>query len=300
MYVISGATGHTGTVVTKHLLAEDQRVRVIGRSAERLQPLAAAGAEPFVAELSDAAALGKAFSGARAVYLMIPPHLASKDPLADQEGIINSFVAAIKQSGVKYAVTLSSFGADKTDKTGPVLGLHKLEEKLNAIAGLNVLHLRAGYFMENTLGQVGVIRDFGMTAGPIRADLKLPMIATHDIGEAAAAALLKLDFTGHQTRELQGQRDLTLTDAAAIIGKAIGRPKLSYVQLPDAQVKPVLTQVGMSSSVADLILEMSASLNSGHMRALESRSANNTTPTSYEDFVAKVFVPAFQGKPTAA
>jgi uncharacterized protein YbjT (DUF2867 family) len=178
--------------------------------------------------------------------------------------------------------------------------LHQLEEKLNTIAGLNVLHLRAGYFMENTLGQVGAIQGFGMTAGPLRADLKLPMIATHDIGEAAAAALLTLDFAGHQTRELLGQRDLTMADAAAIIGKAIGRPKLSYVQLPEAQINPVLRQLGMSSSVADLILEMAGALNSGHMRALEPRSASNTTPTSYEEFVAKVFIPVYEGKSTAA
>jgi len=300
MHVITGATGNTGSVVAKRLLAEGQKVRVIGRNAERLQPLAAAGAEPFVAELSDAAALSKAFSGAQAVYLMIPPNPVSEDPFGDRQRISNAFVAALKQSGVKYAITLSSIGADKTDKTGPVLGLHQLEEKLNAIAGLNVLHLRAGYFMENTLGQVSVIQGFGMTAGPLRADLKLPMIATHDIGEAAASALLKLDFTGHRTRELLGQRDLTMAETAAIIGNAIGRPKLGYVQLPDEQVKPVLRQLGMSSSVADVILEMAGALNSGHMRALEPRSAGNTTPTSYEDFVAKVFVPIYAGKSTAA
>ena len=154
--------------------------------------------------------------------------------------------------------------------------------------------------MENTLGQVSAIQGFGMTAGPLRADLKLPMIATQDIGEAVASALLKLDFTGHQTRELLGQRDISMTDAAAIIGKAIGKPKLGYVQLPSGQVKPVLMQMGMSASVADLFLEMSSSLNSGHICALEARSGRNTTPTSYEDFVAKVFVPAYHGRGTAA
>jgi uncharacterized protein YbjT (DUF2867 family) len=300
MYVITGATGNTGSVAAKSLLARGKKVRVIGRSIERLQSLTTAGAEPFVAELSDAAALAKAFAGAEAVYLMIPPNPASQDPLADREGITNAFVSALKSAGMKYAVTLSSVGADKTDKTGPVVGLHQLEERLNGIAGLSVLHLRAGYFMENTLGQAGPIKLFGITAGPVKADLKLPLIATQDIGEAAAEALLKPDFNGHQTRELLGQRDVSMGEVATIIGKAIGKPNLSYMQLPDAQIKPAFTQMGMSGPVADLILEMSGALNSGHMRAMEPRSAKNTTPTSYEDFVANVFVPAYQGKSKVA
>ena len=140
MHVITGATGNTGSVVAKRLLAEGRKVRVIGRNAERLQPLVAAGAEPLVAEVGDAGALSKAFSSAEAVYVMIPPHMASIDPLADRERVSDAYVTALKQAGVKYAVTLSSIGADKADKTGPVVGLRQLEEKLNAIAGLNVLH----------------------------------------------------------------------------------------------------------------------------------------------------------------
>jgi uncharacterized protein YbjT (DUF2867 family) len=300
MYVVTGATGNTGHVVAKRLLAAGEKVRVIGRSAERLHPLAAAGAEPFVADLTDVAALAKAFTGAKAVYLMIPPNLTSNDPRAYHEKISNALVQALKQSGVKYAVTLSSVGADKTDKCGPVVGLHQFEEKLNGLAGLNVLHLRAGYFMENTLGQAAAIKGFGMTAGPLRADLKVPMIASQDIGEAAAAALLKLDFTGHQTRELLGQRDISYGEVATIIGKAINKPNLNYNQLPNEQMKPVFTQLGMSTGMADMILEMCGSLNSGHMHALEPRTAKNTTATSYEDFVTKVFVPVYQGKTQAA
>ncbi|HMF91219.1 MAG TPA: NmrA family NAD(P)-binding protein [Candidatus Angelobacter sp.] len=296
MYVITGATGNTGTVAAKRLLAQGKKVRVIGRSADRLQPLATAGAEPFVAELSDAASLAKAFAGAEAVYVMIPPNPASTDPLADRERIADALVSALKTSGVKHAVSLSSVGADKPDKTGPVVGLHQLEEKLNLVPGLNTLHLRAGYFMENTLGQAGAIKMFGTTGGPLKPDLKLPFIATQDVGEAAAAALLKQDFTGHQTRELLGQRDLSMAEIAAIIGKGIGKPGLGYMQLPNMAVKPAFLQLGMSGAVADLILEMSDAMNSGHMCALETRCAANTTSTSYEEFVAKVFVPAYQGK----
>ncbi len=300
MYVIAGATGNTGSVVAKSLLAKGQKVRVIGRSADRLRPLAAKGAEPFVCDLTDSGALTKAFTDARAVYVLIPPNLASQDVRAYQDRVTDAVAAALEKAGAKYAVSLSSFGADKPEKTGPVVGLHQLEQRLNRIAGLNVLHLRAGYFMENTLAQIGIIQMLGITAGPLNPELKLPMIATRDIGVAAAEALLRLDFLHQQTRELLGQRDITMAEATAAIGKAIDRPSLTYSRLPDEQVRMGLTQFGMSVSMADLIIEMSAALNSGHMKALEQRSAQNTTATSYETFVAEEFVPRYRGKSTVA
>ena len=168
------------------------------------------------------------------------------------------------------------------------------EDKLNAVAGLNVVHLRAGDFMENLLVQIGVIRTMGIAAGPLRADLKLHMIAAEDIGTYAADLLLRRDFNGKQTSELQGQRDLTMAEAAPILGKAIGKPELQYRQAPNAQFRAAMIQQGMSADVADLMLEMTDAMNSGHMRALEPRSAKNTTPTSLEDFAVKVFAPAYQ------
>jgi uncharacterized protein YbjT (DUF2867 family) len=300
MYVITGATGNTGNVVARSLLAKGQKVRVIGRSADRLQPLAAEGAEAFVCDLTDAGALSKAFSDARAVYAMVPPNMTGPDYRTHQDRITDALATAIEEAGVQYAVSLSGLGADKTEKTGPVVGQHYLEHRFNHIAGLNVLHLRPGYFMENTLAQIGIIKAMGMAAGPLLPELKLPMIATRDIGAAATGALLSLDFSHQQTRELLGQRDISMAEATSIIGKAIGNPDLAYVQLPDDLVRAALMQLGMSMNVADLILEMSAALNSSHMRALEERSPQNTTPTSYETFVAKEFVPRYQGKPTPA
>ena len=300
MYVVTGATGNTGNVVAKALLSRGEKVRVIGRTAERLKALAAEGAEPFAADLTDTAGVTKAFAGAKAVYVMLPPNPANSDYRSFQNRVTDAIVAALRSTGVTHAVTLSSIGADKPDKTGPVEGVHYLEQQLNCIDALNVLHLRAGYFMENTLAQIGIIQKMGMAVGPLRPDLKLPMVATRDIGEAAADVLLSLDFRQKQTRELLGQRDISMNEVAQSIGSAIGKPGLRYIQAPDEQVRPALVQLGMSSNVAGLILEMSAALNSGHMRALEQRSAKNTTPTSYETFVREEFLPRYGGESAAA
>lgn len=300
MYVILGATGNTGKIVAETLLDSGQKVRVVGRNKGRLEGFTVLGADVFEANVADSAALTTAFTGARAVYALVPPNMVSSDYRAEQDAASASIAKALEASGVTHVVALSSFGADKADKTGPVAGLHVMEERFSQIPKLNALFLRAGYFMENLLAQPGIIKSFGMMAGPVNGDLALPMIATYDIAAAAAEALTKLDFTGHQTRELLGQRDLTYSQMSKIIGAAIGTPNLAYVQLPNEQVIQAMTGMGMSKNMATLICEMSDALNSGHMRALEPRSAANTTATQFEQFVHDVFVPAYKGQATSA
>ncbi len=300
MYVVIGATGHTGSIVADKLLAKGEKVRVVGRDERRLDRFKQRGAEAFVGDAADANAMARAFSGAEAAYIMVPPNLSSPNVRGYQERVNEALAAALENNRVRHAVVLSSIGADKSDRTGPVVGLHTLEQKLEAIPGLNVLSLRAGYFMENLLPQVGVIQSLGHIAGPIRSDLALPLIATRDIGAFAAEALARRDFQGKQRRELLGARDISYAQIAKVIGAAIAKTDLTYQQLPAAQLKPALTQMGMSPNMADLLLEMSEALNSGHMRPLEPRSAQNTTPTAIETFIAEVFVPAFRAKAAGA
>lgn len=300
MYVVTGASGNTGSVVANRLLSSGKQVRVIGRKAERLREFAEHGAEIFSCDITDTSALNKAFAGAEGVYVMIPPDIRSSDYRAFQNRASDSVAAAVRQAGVQHVVTLSSVGADKESGTGPVVGLHSLEQKLNAIPNLNVLHLRAGYFMENTLAQAGIIKAIGATAGPLAAELQLPMIATRDIANAAADALLKLDFSGSSSRELLGPRDLCMNDVNAALAMATGKHDLHYIQLPAVQVRNAMLQMGMSESSVKLLLEMSDALNSGHMKALETRSPQNTTPTSYQTFVADEFLPLYQGSRQAA
>jgi uncharacterized protein YbjT (DUF2867 family) len=299
MYVVLGASGNTGHIVAKTLLARGEKVRAVGRNASHLQPLAANGAEISIADVTDAAALTKAFQQADSAYVMIPPNPTSNDALAYAERVSDAIAAAAKNTGVRNIVSLSSIGADKPSGTGPVVGLHNLEQKLNRIDAANVLHLRAVYFMENTLPQASAIRAMDCTAGPLRPGLKLPMIATRDIGAAAADALLQLAFRGKQTQELHGQRDLDYPEVTAIIGTAIGKPNLKYVHLTDDQIRPALIQMGMSDNFASLLLEMTSALNSGYMRPLEPRTARNTTPTPFETFVAESFVSAYQQQAAA-
>jgi uncharacterized protein YbjT (DUF2867 family) len=295
MYMITGATGNTGSVVVEKLLARGEKVRAIGRNKEKLAKLAALGAEIATGDATDAGFLTRAFEGARAVYFMVPPNPTSDDYRGFQREIIEAGATAIEKAKVRYVVALSSYGADKEAGSGPVSGLHGLETHFAKIPGLNVLFLRPGYFMENLLGQIGAIQHFGMMASPVGPEIALPAIATKDIGEAAAEHLLKLDFSGQETKELQGQRDITYAEVATVIGKAIGKPELKYMQMPGNEFVGVITGMGLSRNFGELIVEMSDAINDGRMKALEARTAANTTPTAIETFVNEVFVPAFKG-----
>jgi uncharacterized protein YbjT (DUF2867 family) len=290
MYVIVGSSGNTGSIIANSLLSNGEKVRVIGRDARRLQRFVDKGAEAFTAGLSDVAALSKAFNGAHAAYLMLPPAKSREE----QERESTAIAQAAMESGLRYAVHLTSYGAQVPEGTGPVAGLHSSEQKLNAISGLNVLHLRAAYFMENNLSAIGMIHAMGLIGNALRPDVKLPMIATRDVAAYATQRLLRLDFSGKQTRDLLGQRDLSMTEATEVIARGIGKPDLRYEQFPYDQVQQVLVQVGIPPKGAALYIEMYKAINTGVLVPVEPRSPENTTATSFETFVHDVFAPAYQ------
>jgi uncharacterized protein YbjT (DUF2867 family) len=296
VYVILGASGNTGSIIANFLLSKGKKARVVGRDVERLQRFVRKGAEAFTGDMNDAAALTKAFSGARAAYLLLPP-ITSRE---DQERESDALAKAVTESGLRYAVHLSSYGAHVPKGTGPVAGLHSSEQKLNAITDLNVLHLRAAYFMENNLAAISMIQEMGIFGHALLPDLKLPMIATRDVGDYAAQRLLDLDFSGKQTRELLGERDLSMTEATAVIARGIGKPDLRYEHFPYDQVRQALTQIGFSPKKAAVYIEMFEAINAGLLAAQEPRSRENTTPTSFEKFVQDVFAPAYHGKARTA
>jgi uncharacterized protein YbjT (DUF2867 family) len=295
MYTILGATGNIGSVITKKLLEKGETVRVVGRNTARLQQYVRRGAEAFVADIKDAEALTKALTGARAAFLMMPPGMTSPDYPAEQEVESHAVSTAAKNSGLQYAVNLSGIGAQAPARTGPILGLHDSERKLNAVERLNVLHLRPAYFMENHLSAIQMIQMMGIFGGALKPDLSIPMIATRDVGAYAAERLLKLDFSGKQTQELLGERDLNMTEVAAVISRGIGKPDLLYAQFSYEQVEQTLVQMGLSAKTAAYLIEMFQGFNNGIVAGLEPRSTANTTATSMETFVKEVFAPAYQG-----
>jgi uncharacterized protein YbjT (DUF2867 family) len=293
MYVITGATGNTGKPIAMALLEAGKKVRVICRDAAKAEELSAKGAELFTGDSGDVEFLSKAFEGATAVYAMLPPNMQSDDFTAYQMKMADALAAAIERTGVKYVISLSSVGAHLAENTGVIKGLHYMEKKFNSIPGLNTLHLRPTYFIENTIGQAAMAKHMGMTGSPVRADIPLPVIATKDIAAYGAKRLLALDFSGNNVQYLLGSRDVTYNEVAHIIGNAIGMPDLKYVEVPFADFKHVMTtQWGASENVADMFAEFITAMNAGLILGDAKRNAESTTPTAIEEF-AQVYAHVF-------
>ena len=203
---------------------------------------------------------------------------------------------AVRASGLKRAVHLSSIGADQPAGTGPVVSLHHQEARLNAIEGLTVAHLRPAYFMENLLANVGMIQHMGITGSAMRPDLQFPMVATKDIAAKAAELLGGAgDFENHSVHYLLGPRNYSQQEATAAIAQAIGRPELPYVPFSYDDAKKGMMQAGLSASMADLYDEMTRNMNEEQVMVHEARTAASTTPTTLEEFAQTVFAPAFKG-----
>lgn len=295
MITIMGATGHTGRSAAERLLDAGEPVRVIGRSADRLQPLVARGAEAAVGEVTDAAFLTRAFTGADAVYVMMPPDYRDPDYFGRYKKIGDAVQTALTASGVTHVVFLSSVGADLPSGTGPIVGLHREEERLKQLPGINVLILRPGAFYENEFGTLGLIKHMGINGGAAAGNVPHPRIAAADIGVFAADALRARDFTGVSVRDLFGPKDLTYDEVTRITGVAIGKADLKYVQFPPQDyVNGLVQSAGFPKEIADLFLEMSLAFSEGKAGHHDARTPANTGKTTFEEFARQALAPAYQ------
>lgn len=283
MYVITGATGNTGKVITSILLEAGKEVRIISRDAEKAKELTNKGAELFQGSTDDLELLKKAFTGATAVYAMFPSNMQAEDYSAFHREHSSAIAAALEECKVKYVVLLSSQGAELTSDSGVVLDLREFEHSLDQIEGMNRLYLRPSYFMENTLNMVGLVKQKGIMGSPIKGDLQIPVIASKDIANYAAKRLLALDFDGHNFQDLLGARNVTFSEIAKLFGAAIGKPDLNYVQIPSDDFKKGFMAKGATQSIADKMIEYFDRINDGAVLKAE-RNTESTTPTTIEDF----------------
>jgi uncharacterized protein YbjT (DUF2867 family) len=291
MYVITGATGNTGSEIAQKLLKSGKKVRAIARDKSKLQSLEALGAEISQGALDDTNFLTKTFEGATAVYAMIPTDVRAQNLFEYMDRIGASIYEALQQSKVPNVVNLSSIGAELPSGTGPISGLHHQEQRLNQLDA-NVLHLRPTFFMENFLMDIPMIREMGIMGSPARPDLVLPMIATKDIGDVAADRLNRLDFKGKTVLDLLGPRDVGYAEAAKILGAAIGKPDLPYVEFSYEDAEKGMIQGGIAPDIASKYVEMYRAFNDGLIKPLP-RKPENITPTTIEEF-ANIFAAAYQ------
>jgi len=279
MYAVTGATGNVGGTVARKLLAAGVPVTAIVRNAAKAEPLAAAGARIEVADLADPVALPKAMIGAKGAFLMTPPESSTDDYLADRRKIAENLTRAAWEARVGVSVYLSSVGAQLPTGTGPIQTGHTAELMMRDRLD-NAIFLRPSYFLDNWLPNVGMAKEQGVLVGFLRPGVALPMIASRDIGVAAAEALLA-GTKGAEVRELAGPKDYTPEEIAEAVGAALGR-EVKYQFLPIESARATFESFGMPPSFAALYQEMFDAIDRG--KIVYERSPRRMPTTAREFF----------------
>lgn len=293
MYAITGASGNVGKSVADELLANGKKVVAIGRNENKLESLIFKGAVSCVGDLLDANFVKRAFDGMTAVFCINPLNLHSYEPREDQQNIARNYVDAVKNNSIKHVVLVSSVGAHLRNGAGVIDGLADMEVYFSEMKDVNVLILRPTYFMENILRQIEIIKQMGFMGSSLSGDLKIPMVAARDVAAVAAKRLLELDFKGHTVEYILGPEDISYNEIARILGKAIGKPDLKYVQFSYDDERKAMVQAGaVSENVAELFIEMTESMNNGRIAGDIKRTKDNSTNTRLEEF-SKTFANAF-------
>jgi uncharacterized protein YbjT (DUF2867 family) len=290
--VVLGATGKVGSKISEILLKEGHKVILIARTADKLKTFKDMGTEVVSADITDVDVIADTFKNADSAYVMTPPSFTATSYRTFQRKVGDGIIEAIQKSGIKYIVNLSSCGAHMHENNGLIAGLAELEVKLNQLNDVNVLHLRPAYFIDNVLLNIPLIKEMGINGTTADANHQIPMVATKDIASIAASYLVNRNFKGKSVRPILGDRNYTFKELTGIIGRAIGKPDLQYVQFPIEQAKQAIISQGISADVANDITAMETALKKGIMN-YEQRTAENSTPTSAESFAKEVFAPLY-------
>jgi len=267
-YVITGSLGHISKPVVQKLKASGHSVTVITSNSSKVKDIEALGATAAVGSVEDRNFLKRAFAGAQAVYLMIPPNWALAGSWADyQKGVIKNYIEALKTNEIKYVVFLSSIGAHMGKGAGPVDGLSVAEWHLNQLKDVNLKIVRPSYFFNNLMGMIPMIKNMNIMGSNFGSSKeKLVLTATSDIANVVADELLGLKFKGHSIRYIASD-ERHPKEIAEILSKAIGKPGIPWIEFKDEDALNGMLQNGLSKEIASNYVTMGAALRQGKMQA---------------------------------
>jgi uncharacterized protein YbjT (DUF2867 family) len=261
-YVITGSIGHISKPLAAQLAAAGHSVTVITSNSSKKHAIETLGAQAAIGSVTDRTFLSSAFTGADAIYLMVPGNFAAPDLLAYQKEVSNNYIAALKASGVKHVVLLSSIGSHLRHGAGPIDGLGYLEEELSRL-DIHVKILRPSYFFYNLHSMGGMLRNAGIMGSNFGGtDHPIALTHTDDIAAVAAKHLLKLDFKG-QTVEYIVSDERSSADIARVLGAAVGKPQTPWIQFSDEDAYNGMLQAGLSEDIAGRYVEMGRAFREG-------------------------------------
>lgn len=289
--IIIGSLGHISKPLVKELISKGHNVIVISSSADKKPAIEALGASSAIGSVDDTDFLIKTFTGADAIYCMVPPKFSEQDQVAYYKRIGCNYANAIKKAGVKRVVDLSSYGAHLAKGTGFIVGSYHVEQLFNELNNVAVTHIRPGYFYYNLFNFISMIKHAGFIGANYGDDDKVVLVSPKDIADAVADEITKT-ATGITFRYV-GSDDRTCMDIAQVLGKAIGKPDLQWKRLTSEQMQKGMEANGMPASLAAVFVEMGEATHKGLLREDYDQHTPTLGKIKLEEF-ANEFAKAYQ------
>ncbi len=263
--VVTGSLGHISKPLTEELIEKGHTVTVISSKQDRQKEIEALGATAAIGTVEDVNFLTGTFTGVDAVYTMIPPGNFT-DPDLDItvqiHQLIGNYVQAVKQSGVKRVVQLSSIGAHMDKGNGILSVYYTLEGILNALpSDVSITFMRPVGFYYNLFSFINSIKTQGIIAANYGGDNKKPWVSTLDIASAVAEEITAPP-EGRKVRYVASE-EISSNEIARILGAAIGKPDLKWVVITDEQLLNGMIAAGINPEIAKGLVEMNASGQTG-------------------------------------
>lgn len=288
--IVTGTLGNIGKPLTKTLTHQGHQVIGINHHTEKLGEIESLGASAAIGSIEDVDFLATTFVGADIVYTMVPPnYFAEPDIREYYRNIGNNYAQAIKKSGVKRVINLSSYGAHLDKGTGNILGANYVENSLNELSDADIVHIRPTYFYYNLLNLIPVIKDTGMIYANYGGDKRIEMVSPLDIADAIAEEI-ELKSVHRKVRYVSSD-ELSGNEIARILGEAIDRPELKWMVTSDEEALQGYINNGFPELLSRNLVEMFSSLQSGKLaedyKLNKPKKLGKVKFTSFiEDFVA--------------
>jgi uncharacterized protein YbjT (DUF2867 family) len=239
MILVTGPTGNVGSELTRLLVTEGHKIRVLVRNPEKVEAFKKQGAEVVLGDFDRRETYREALAGVDRLFL-----LTTMSPkIAEHE---TAFINASRDAGVKHVVLMSTIGAGF--QPGLKLGwLHRASELALEASGMSWTVLRAGSFITNFFANLASVKGQG-TVYSCTGEIQYAPVDARDVAAVAAKALTTPGHSG-KYYVLTGPELLDETAMTNKLGAAIGK-SLNVVNVPVEAAKSAMVGMGFPEWLA--------------------------------------------------
>lgn len=288
---VVGATGRVGTRITQNLLSKGHSVRALSRGGPALDALVALGAEPFLGNFDTGEGeLGQFFENADAAFLMVKTLWAGEDFRGHYPTVALRFFDALRDAPIQCAVSLSAMGSELSGNTGHFQGFHLLDQVLNRLRHIHLVHLQGGWFMEDLSRWADAIAQHDRLGWTLHPNVRAPWVSIQDIADLSTQ---EFETPPDQHRVVkQLGIDHTMPEIAAMISRQLGREvDYRFVDANDRDVETVFRERFGTLDRWVYDRNTAAALNDGRVKFHNHRPGLRTT---MEQFVQHTLKPQIE------